>query len=272
MNLQEQLALKEKLNKEYNQLHNQYLEIMQRLFPEYLKSPYERFLYDHQDYNKDGNFLDIVWDIQKDEYEKENYNHPTHIMNLFYDYVYTDKQGLNEDEKVLIRKFEKIISAKYCLNNQTNDLEDTKILHFDNKDIIITDPCYVFEKDWQEDCSNKLDNYIYHSTLIGDVTTTIYQRNNIDMNKNFLKIFAQPKLGTCTADAGLIGVFDLNEVLEYDPNFANNYLSKMWCVARINNFTGTVQIKIAFDFINYEFFYYVEGLGNINFIGIMTGF
>jgi len=271
MNKLEQFILKEKLNTEYNQLHSQYIEIMQRLFPEYLKTPYERFLYNHKEYNNDGNFLDIVWDIQKDEYEKENYNHPTHIMNLFYDYVYNDKTGLNVDEKEFIKKFEKIINAKCRLNNQDNDLEDTKILHFDNKDIVITDPCYVFEKDWHEDCSNKLNNYIYHSTLIGDVTTTIYKiDNNIDINKDFLKIFAQPQLGTCTADAGLIGVFDLNEVLQYDPNFSTKYLSKAWCVARINNFTGTVQIKIAFDFINYEFFYYVEGLGNINFIGVMT--
>lgn len=274
MNQQDQLILKEKLSQEYNQLHEQYIEIMQRMFPEKLGSAYERFLNDHKDYKNDGNFLDIVWDIEKDEYEKKNYYHSTHIMDLFYDYVYGNEAGLNNQEQDFIKKFEQIIQAKYWLDNRTNELEDTEILHFDNQSIIITDPCYVFSKDWLEkDWTKLLKTYIYHSTLIGDVTTTFYERNNIDLNKDFLKIFAQPKLGTCTADAGLIGVFNLNEVLEYNnKDFNQQYLNSKFLVMKIDKFTGTVQIKIAFDFINYEFFYYVEGLGNINFIGIMTSF
>ena len=274
MNKQEQLILKEKIINDYNQLYDSYINIMKRLFPEQLGSPYERFLNDHKDYVNDGNVLDIIWDIQREEYETTSYYQPTHIMNLFYDYVYQYKEGLNEDEKQLIKKFEQILRAKFWLNNHTDELKDTDILTFNNQNIIITDPCYVFSKDWlDKDWTKLLNNYIYHSTLIGDVTTTFYKNDiNIDMNKDFLKLFQQPELGTCTADAGLIGVFKLDDVLGYDSNFKDNYLSKDFLVMQINNFTGTVQIKVAFDFSNYEFFYYVEGLGNINFIGLMTSF
>ena len=53
-------------------------------------------------------------------------------------------------------------------------------------------------------------------------------------------------------------------------SLVKDYLSKDFLVARINNFTGSVKIRV--DYVDEEFIAYVEGKGNINFYGIQIGF
>lgn len=111
-------------------------------------------------------------------------------------------------------------------------------------------------------------NFIYHSTLIGDWSATVFETQETNI-QDFLAKNERKHLGKFCADAGLVGVFDLQEILNYDGNFAK-FLEKDFLVAQINNFTGTVQIKV--DYIDNDFVAYVEGKGNVNFYGIQTGF
>ena len=92
-------------------------------------------------------------------------------------------------------------------------------MRFDG-DIIITDPCYVAkDNDWDhvfnETNLKKLGftNYIWESTIYGDWSCTTV-RINPDNSKE--------KIGKFCADAGLVGVFLLSEVLKYNPEY--NYI------------------------------------------------
>lgn len=269
---QEELnQLQIKVNNDYDIAYPRYINIINRLFPEKLKTPYERFLYDNKDASLEDIDIDILWEIEREEYENYSYINPIEIMNLFYDYIYTNKPGLNKEEQQFIKYFDHILRVRNQLKNpMQSDLYNTQILTFNNETIIITDPAYVFSKDWDKNWTNLLNKYIYHSTLIGDVVSTFY---NTKMQPNFQ--WNNPtykKLGTCTADAGLIGVFPLNDVLEYNnKDFNQRYLNTK-LVMQIDNFSGTVQIKTIFDIISYDIFFYVEGIGNIDFIGYATSF
>ena len=266
MTREELNQLQIKVNNDYDIAYSRYINIMNRFFPEKLKTPYERFLYDNP--NTSSDYINILWEIEREEYENYSYLNPTEIMNLFYDYIYTDKSGLSKEEKQFIKYFNKILQVRNSLNSP--DLLDTNILTFNDESIIITDPCYVFSKDWDKDWTNLMSNYIYHSTLIGDVVSTFYNTKmqpNFQWHDNNYK-----KLGTCTADAGLIGVFSLDKILKYNnEDFNNKYLNTK-LVMQIDNFTGTVQIKTTFDIFEYRILFYVEGIGNINFIGYATSF
>lgn len=77
-------------------------------------------------------------------------------------------------------------------------------------------------------------------------------------------------LGNFCADAGLVGVFILDEVLTYNPNF-NYHIDKPWTTTVIQNFTGTIkfnEVKIS----ETEFEVRVIGRGNIDFTTTQTGF
>lgn len=84
-------------------------------------------------------------------------------------------------------------------------------------DILITDPCYIFrDEDWDRYCDNfdpsfiselGFTNYIWEDTLIGDWScATINSRTG-------------KKIGNFFADAGLVGVFYIDEILRYNPEY-----------------------------------------------------
>lgn len=73
------------------------------------------------------------------------------------------------------------------------------------------------------------------------------------------------KLGEFCADAGIVGVFLLDEVLKYNPNF-DYHIQRPWTTTLIKNFNGDIEIKR-----NDEDGVYIEGRGNINFYTIQTG-
>lgn len=142
-------------------------------------------------------------------------------------------------------------------------------------DIIITDPCYIIraahhgtkpitKDDWKAcNYGKNMDvlgiyNYICRSTIYGDWSCTTY---NSDTNE---------KIGEFCADAGLVGVFELNEVLKYNPDF-NYHICRPWTTTWIKNFDGEVNIKV----VNNEYGeseVQVIGKGNINFLGRQTDF
>lgn len=126
-------------------------------------------------------------------------------------------------------------------------------------DIIVTDPCYICkDDDWSKsnygDDMNKLGitNYICRDTIYGDWSCTTF---NTDTNE---------AIGEFCADAGMVGVFLLDEVLKYNPDF-NYHIEIPWTTTLIKNFDGDVNFEInEYDEVE------VIGRGNINFIGIQT--
>lgn len=117
-------------------------------------------------------------------------------------------------------------------------------------DIIITDPCYIiraeqhgttpiYKDDW--DACNYgenmealgIYNYLTHGTLYGDWSCT-----------TFNKITKEP-IGDFCADAGLVSVFSLDEVLKYNPDF-DWHTSRPWTTTWIKDFDGSVQIVIKY--------------------------
>ena len=161
---------------------------------------------------------------------------------------------------------------------QGSRFSSTKWIHFENKNIIITDPCYIIRdtenwhangNDWDAcDMGFNMEalgikNYLTHDTIYGDWSCTTY---NSDTDE---------EIGEFCADAGLVSIFDLDEVLKYNPDF-DYHINRKWTTTLIENFTGNVRIKVTnngndseWDMLNYDV--QVEGIGNINFITNQTG-
>lgn len=118
-----------------------------------------------------------------------------------------------------------------------------------------------------------IKNYICRDTLYGDWSCTTY---NSDTNE---------KIGNFCADDGMVGVFLLDEVLKYNPDF-DYHVERPWTTTLIKDFDG----EIDFEIIHTEGVYEddtefhskgerweddsvsVVGKGNINFKTVPTGF
>ena len=118
--------------------------------------------------------------------------------------------------------------------------QDSEPMEFDG-DIIITDPCYIIpdgsHEDWRK-CNFGykmellgINKYMTRDTLYGDWSCTVY---NTD---------AKEEIGEFCADAGLVSVLNLSEVLAYNPDF-DYHINKKWTTALIKNFKGTVQFIV----------------------------
>ncbi len=118
-------------------------------------------------------------------------------------------------------------------------------------DIIITDPCYITnDEDWETFVHY---DYIEISSAIGtslglvaDTGIGDWSNSITDKNGN--------ELGTFCADAGMVCVFLLEDVLKYNPSLElPEHIATI-----IPNFEGTVSITLT-DFA------VITGEGNINF-------
>lgn len=141
-------------------------------------------------------------------------------------------------------------------------------------DIIIIDPCYIIraehhgtkpitDDDW-EACGYGdnmevlgIENYICRETIYGDWSCTTF---NSDTNE---------KLGEFCADAGLVAVFLLDEVLKYNPDF-DYHINRPWTTTLIKNFDGEIDFEVIHNKYG-EAEVQVVGKGNINFVGKQTG-
>lgn len=119
----------------------------------------------------------------------------------------------------------------------------------------------------------EIKNYICRDTLYGDWSCTTY---NSDTHE---------ELGEFCADAGMVGVFLLDEVLKYNPDF-DYHIERPWTTTLIKDFDG----EIDFEIIHTEGVYeddtefhskgekweddsiIVVGRGNINFETRQAGF
>lgn len=105
-------------------------------------------------------------------------------------------------------------------------------------DIIITDPCYIMkDDDWHKFCDGELEleeiipSIIYRDTLYGDWSCSTFSNN-----KN---------IGEFCADAGMVCVATLEDILKYNPNF-NYHKEKPWTTTLIKNFKGHIQFKVFY--------------------------
>lgn len=118
-----------------------------------------------------------------------------------------------------------------------------------------------------------IKNYICRDTLYGDWSCTTYDADTHE------------ELGEFCADAGMVGVFLLDEVLKYNPDF-NYHIERPWTTTLIKDFDG----EIDFEIVHTEGIYEddtkfhskgekweddsvsVVGKGNINFETRQAGF
>lgn len=143
-------------------------------------------------------------------------------------------------------------------------------------DIIITDPCYVMkqstsweDRDWSK-CRHGSDmgvlglgNSLVSDTVYGDWSCTVFEGKTPKPGSN-----RRPKkLGEFCADAGLVAVFKLKDVLQYNPEF-NYHIEKPWTTALIKNFKGNIRIVYnkRLDMVQ------VLGFGSKPFFTAQTGF
>ena len=129
-----------------------------------------------------------------------------------------------------------------------------------------------------------IHNYISESTIYGDWGCTTYQteeepkellesilrvlNDNLE-NEEYgeLPIPDEGKvIGGFCADAGLVGVFLLDEILAYNPEWKSWIEEHSWCATIIKDFEGEVEYYI--DKVNREA--HIVGTGNINFYTAQT--
>ena len=111
-----------------------------------------------------------------------------------------------------------------------------------------------------------LKTFIVGDTLYGDWSCTAFNSDT------------EEKIGEFCADAGMVGVFLLDEVLAYNPDF-NYHIERPWTTTLIKDFDGTVELKLKrkkknrkYEGLNdYDDSVQVVGKGNINFLAGQTG-
>lgn len=171
--------------------------------------------------------------------------------------------------------------------------------------IIITDPCYVVkDEDWDKcEYGKRLDvlgftNYVSESTIYGDWSCTTYSTPRKDVENQIEELFkldadrwdsfreygedsAQVKIyddkiaeasvglkeiGRFCADAGMVCVLSLSEVVKYDPELPKWIATHPRCVTVIPDFDGVIDYYVD---SNEEA--HIYGIGNVNFYTTQTG-
>lgn len=127
---------------------------------------------------------------------------------------------------------------KYTKKNWIDAYLEGEPMEFDG-DIIITDPCYIMKEDddWATCAYGEnmealgITHYMTRDTLYGDWSCTTFDSDT------------KEAIGEFCADAGLVSVFLLDEVLKYNPEF-DYHLKNKWMVTWIKDFKGTVKFVV----------------------------
>lgn len=165
--------------------------------------------------------------------EDFNKMHYWEFVENYYQVVYDEKRKLYEREHPLT-------------------------ITFENKDIVITDPCYILDEEKFDDMTNSLyriedttyqsKDMIMRDTIYGDWYCEVYDSNNGNVIGNF------------SADSGMVCVMATDNELVVQNELEN--IPKE-CRTIIKNFTGTIYIKrIPYEGCDKIV---VEGIGNVNF-------
>ena len=118
----------------------------------------------------------------------------------------------------------------------------TQKMHFENADIIFVDPCYFAKDDgvWEEYCEDfaqnkNLDKLGCEQSIcisVGDVSPDVL------VNENDGSV-----LGCICTDSYVLGCFKLEDVLEYNPEYAEDMEKYPDSFTVIKGFTGDVKKK-----------------------------
>lgn len=106
-------------------------------------------------------------------------------------------------------------------------------------DIVITDPCYIDEgADWDEIEAWGREHGLISRTFYGDWGCTVYETEGaVGCIANDSK-----KIGTFCADAGMVCVLHLEDVLSRNPGFMEWAKNHEWCLTIIKGFKGTIRL------------------------------
>ncbi len=120
-----------------------------------------------------------------------------------------------------------------------------------------------------------ISHYICRSTICGDWSCTTYKimKDPYKVIDNFVEASEKgedygvdcSKLGNFCADAGLVAVFNLDEVRKYNPSIDEWIASHDWCVTVIPDFEGEVDY-----YVDKQDAAHIVGVGNINFFTDQT--
>lgn len=266
---------KAKLDTEVDSLR-EYLKDKTPLLPNEIEQAIKKLLDDNQSgYLPSGDMMPF-WDIID---ARNKYYTTDEMKDRFL-------LALSESVKGLKEKYRKINN----LQDTYDRYLDSELVEFDG-DIIITDPCYILRHDAEhtddwEKCDYGSDmealgikHYMTRDTIYGDWSCTTF---DTDTTK---------PIGEFCADAGLVSVFLLDEVLRYNPEF-DYHINRTWTTTLIKDFKGTVQFIVKREEGTYdedtEYWnagdtwvdYAVQVIGHgvnkitgepINFIGSQTG-
>lgn len=176
---------------------------------------------------------------------------------------------INKDSefKNLKLGFDVLSQCKNSLNNLKNVL-DSQWIDIEG-DVVITDPCYTTDE-WCDDFLYELP--LCRDTIYGDWSCTTFDKKTKEI------------IGEFCADAGMVCVDTLDNILKRKPQFLEEYGE--WCRTIIKNFKGKVRFKIIcrneerdnekFNMWNYEVRVEGEGINSvtgedIQFITSQTG-
>ena len=209
-----------------------------------------------------GNVIitDPCYIISKEQHKKEmskDYANKEPIDTDFYscDHIseYADARKKDDDE---LNDLEKHIILRYKKNNPF--ISETREKEFDT----YLSAHYNWRRDYMGDweksnCGFSLDilgisTFLTSSTLYGDWSCTTFNQDN------------GKKLGNFCADAGLVSVMLLDEILRYNPKF-DYHINRQWTTTLIENFDGEITIEEIDSEIR------VIGKGNVNFATTQTG-
>ena len=141
--------------------------------------------------------------------------------------------------------------------------------------IIITDPCYICkDEDWSNIAFDDdlmgigFKNAIKGDTLYGDWSCTTFSSHKSDPKEARTKYLNEDcetpfRYGEFCADAGMVCVVYVKDVMIYNPEFFTKY--GQWCYTLIPDFDGEIEYCVEDD----EAF--IVGTGNKNFFTVQTG-
>ena len=145
----------------------------------------------------------------------------TWLVNIIYGIRCINKDS---EFKNLKLGFDVLSRCKSTLNNLENVL-DSQWVDIDG-DIVITDPCYTTD----ERCDDFLDELpLCRDTIYGDWSCTTFDKKTKEI------------IGEFCADAGMVCVDTLDNILKRKPQFLEEYGE--WCRTIIENFKGKVRFN-----------------------------
>lgn len=154
---------------------------------------------------------------EREKLYKELYGEDTTAVGVFVENILKCADGLEE-------YYERLFNLQSIDYSNYLDSEERE---FDG-DIIITDPCYVIKNnDEYDDCG--LRHYMYRDTIYGDWSCTTFDTDS-----------GEP-IGNFCADAGLVAVMQLDEVLEYITKYKKHNSNPF---IRFFFYTDTTEYKI----------------------------